>query len=369
MNATMQIRKGNEAIGSIVIPETLSSMPLLCRRQNEIEGGNKVTPNGHQAKWEENFRLLVEYKEKNNTTRVPRNDSKLGWWVQEQRKKHTQGKLSEYREQRLNSLGFEWKIHVCVPWMDMYHQLISYRDQHNGSTNVPQTSKEQGKLGLWVRRQRFFYAKGKISDERIALLESIGFQWKLIETTPWMEMYRRLVAYKAVNHNTRVPRKYKADPKLGFWVNKQRHSCKDKDRIELLNKIGFEWNIQNDWGIMYKRLLTYKKKHGTTRVPYNYTADAQLGHWVRRQRQSCKEQHRVILLNDIGFEWNAQNDWVLMYRKLLLFKMKHGTTCVPRSHKTDYKLAGWVETQRQHCTDQIRIDLLNAIGFVWDAAN
>lgn len=329
---------------------------------------NALVSNARNTKWEENFQLLVEYKAKNKTTRVPRNDSKLGWWVQEQRKKHNQGKLVEYRLQRLQSVEFEWKCHVCVPWIDMYRQLLSYKEQHNGSTSVPQTSKEYGKLGLWVRRQRFFYCKGKLPSDRIVLLESIGFQWKLIATTPWMDMYRRLEAYKTLHKNTRVPRKYNEDPKLGFWVNKQRHSCKEKDRIELLNKIGFEWNIQNDWDDMYKRLLTYKKKHGTTRVPYNCTADAKLGHWVRRQRQSCKEKHRVILLNDIGFEWNIQNDWVLMYRRLLMFKVKHGTTCVPRIYKPDFKLAGWVEIQRKHCKDPIRIGLLNAIGFDWDAS-
>ena len=390
----MEARKGNEKIEYNQNPTKLALAPILSANNvPALTGAPKIgthdttkssedsmlprivsfdnditkSSNGHHAKWEENFKLLVEYKQVYNTTRVPRNNPKLGWWVQEQRKKYSQGKLSQYRERRLNSLEFEWKIHVCVPWMDMYKQLVSYREKHDGSTNVPQTSKEYSKLGLWVRRQRFFYCKGKLSSERINLLNSIDFQWKLIETTPWMEMYRRLEAYKAQHKNTRVPRKYQADPKLGFWVNKQRHSCKEQDRIELLNKLGFEWNIQNDWGIMYKRLLSYKKKHGHTRVPYNYTADIQLGHWVRRQRQSCKEQHRIILLNDIGFEWNAQNDWVMMYRRLLMFKMKHGTTCVPLcDDKADHKLAGWVAMQRQQCTDQIRIDLLNAIGFVWN---
>lgn len=353
---------GNEKLDAV----QSNSNDVLPRIVSFDNGISKKASNGHHAKWEENFKLLVEYKQIYNTTRVPRTHSKLGWWVQDQRKKHGLGTLSEYRERRLNSLDFEWKIHVCVPWMDMYKQLVSYREKHDGSTNVPQTSKEYTKLGLWVRRQRFFYCKGKLSSERINLLNSIDFQWKLIETTPWIEMYRRLEAYKAIHKHTRVPRKYQADPKLGFWVNKQRHSCKEEDRAELLNKIGFEWNIQNDWGFMYKRLLSYKKKHGHTRVPHNYEADTQLGHWVRRQRQSCKESHRVILLNDIGFEWNSQNEWVTMYRRLLMYKTKHATTCVPLGDKADHKLSEWVAIQRKNCTDQIRIDLLNAIGFVWN---
>ena len=56
---------------------------------------------------------------------------------------------------------------------------------------------------------------------------------------------------------------------------------------------------------MYQRLLTYKKKHGTTCVPKNYKADPQLGNWVNKQRTCCKDNDRIDLLNNIGFIWNA----------------------------------------------------------------
>jgi hypothetical protein len=39
-----------------------------------------------------------------------------------------------------------------------------------------------------------------------------------------------------------VPRAYKPDPQLANWVHKQRQSCEKKDRVELLNKIGFVWD-------------------------------------------------------------------------------------------------------------------------------
>jgi len=54
----------------------------------------------------------------------------------------------------------------------------------------------------------------------------------------WMKMYQRLESYKKKHNSTRVPRKYKADPRLGAWVKRQRDSCKKKDRIDLLDKIG-----------------------------------------------------------------------------------------------------------------------------------
>ena len=124
-------------------------------------------------------------------------------------------------------------------------------------------------------------------------------------------MYQSLLTYKKKYGTTCVPQKYKSDLQLGNWVNKQRTCCKKKDRIDLLNDIGFVWKASTDWEIMYERLLTYKEKHGTNRVPRGYKADPKLGIWVKAQRQFCKEKDRVDLLNDIGFVWNPRGSSVI----------------------------------------------------------
>jgi hypothetical protein len=196
-----------------------------------------------------------------------------------------------------------WQI-APVPWMEMYNRLLSYKEQHDGSTWVPQKYIEHHKLGSWVFRQRAVYCRGKLSKKRISLLESIGFQWKRVDRFSWMEMYQRLETYKKKYKNTRVPSKYEADSKLGRWVAKQRSYCKEKDQIGLLDDIGFEWNLQNsNWEIMYQRLVAYKKKHGTTCVSRTNKVDPQLGRWVNTQRKLCKEKDRIDLLDDIGFVW------------------------------------------------------------------
>jgi len=75
-----------------------------------------------------------------------------------------------------------------------------------------------------------------------------------------------------------------------------------------LNDIGFEWPIveRNDWKVMYQRLLKYKEKHGTAHVPSSYEASPQLAHWVYTQRHSCKNKDQINLLDDIGFVWNPK---------------------------------------------------------------
>eukprot|EP00536_Pseudo-nitzschia_multiseries_P019629 jgi/Psemu1/233029/e_gw1.5900.4.1 len=182
-------------------------------------------------------------------------------------------------------------------------------------------------------------------------------------------MYQRLVAYKKKHNTTRVPLGYKEDPQLGSWVQTQRSDCEESDRIDRLNRIGFAWNaLEEKWETMYQRLVAYKKKHNNTNVPQRYKEDPQLGLWVSTQRRGCEESDRIDRLNRIGFAWNALEDqWENMYQRLVAYKKKHNTTNVPYRYKDDPQLGQWVSTQRHDCEESDRIDRLNRIGFAWNA--
>jgi len=215
------------------------------------------------------------------------------------------------------------------------------------------------------------YKRKRISNYRVQRLESLGFEWTP-KQSDWMNMYNRLLSYKRQhNGSTAVPRHWKEDPQLGFWVKVQRYKCKEEHRINLLNNIGFNWQGVNHsrWMEMYDRLVVYKKKYGNTHVPYRWEKDRQLGVWVTEQRCRCKEEHRIHLLNDIGFLWKGVNQkcWMEMYERLVAYKKKHGTTYVLQRWGEDPQLGYWVSKQRHFCRKQDRIDLLNKIGFVWKA--
>ena len=87
------------------------------------------------------------------------------------------------------------------------------------------------------------------------------------------------------------------------------------NRFELLNALGFEYiikeNMKTDaWMDMYQRLVEYKKKHKTTRVPKRYSLDVKLGNWVIRQRENLRKgkmlSNRLGLLNAIDFVWDGR---------------------------------------------------------------
>jgi hypothetical protein len=63
-----------------------------------------------------------------------------------------------------------------------YEQLQEYRKQH-GHCMVPTQFPENAKLGRWVHTQRFQHRlmlkgrKSSMTEERVKLLEGLGFSW------------------------------------------------------------------------------------------------------------------------------------------------------------------------------------------------
>ena len=85
-----------------------------------------------------------------------------------------------------------------------------------------------------------------ITEERIAQLNSIGFEWKLIKSAiseGWQKNFQLLRAFQNDNGHCRVPRSLVVDSiKLGQWVNNQR--CCYKNRME--GKIGANTSITEE---------------------------------------------------------------------------------------------------------------------------
>jgi len=177
-------------------------------------------------RWNQMFHRLTAYKEKHQTTDVPKRwkeDPQLNYWVATQRKSYRKEMISKHRMDRLNSIGFVWNVYDAQ-WMEMYQKLMTYKEQHK-STSVPRAYKADTALAAWVNTQRKFYKNKTISVEHMNYLECIGFVWKLRDLIPWIEMFERLVAYKQRYQSTLVPFHFTEDPRLGHWVSVQRIKC------------------------------------------------------------------------------------------------------------------------------------------------
>jgi hypothetical protein len=198
------------------------------------------------VQWMTNFEKLEKcYNEQNNFF----NPKLQEQWVQKQRYAYKDGSLSINQISLLDSIDFVWNPFV-EQWMDMFQKIIAYKKLYK-DTLVPYNYNDDPQLGLWASNQRVFYRKDKLLLKRVAMLDSINFEWEVEgarDQRKWMVMFQKLVAYKEQHKTTMVPGLY---PKLGPWVNDQRISYKkDKllpNRIDHLNSIDFEWKGRKGW--------------------------------------------------------------------------------------------------------------------------
>ena len=337
--------------------------------------------------WQTKFELLKAYKEEKGDCLVPARykENGLGSWVdqqrtfyrwfQEQKKEHPG--ITKERIDKLESIGFVWKVRVKGPkygktgkkngggasssskpastgpkkpmgWNVKFAALQAYKEKH-GNCCVPLKHKEDG-LGAWVGGQRkayrAFQAKAEhpgISQERIDKLNEIGFIWNMNGIGPvgdtsrqprdkWLAQLEMLKAYKAQHGDCLVPKRYIKDGvQLGQWVYNQRRAAlafkaKKKnpkitqERIDILDAIDFAWSVRpkDAWNIKFEALKAFKAQHGNCLVHHNYKTEPEglrLGVWVAHQRTfygafmaKAKNpkitQERIDLLNAVGFVWS-----------------------------------------------------------------
>ena len=267
-------------------------------------------------------------------------------------------------------------------WNKMYGRLVKYKKTYKSLT-VTKNFDDKHNLQGWIFRQRTQYHKKVLCVDRINCLESIGFVWNPFDVQ-WNEMYSRLIKYKKTYKSITVIKKFDDKHNLQQWTQDQRRQYNSKvlceDRINRLNSIDFVWDPFNaQWTKMYEQLVAYKKQYKSTCVPELNPADPQLGRWVMQQRKyyNNNKSHltadRISRLDSIGFVWNPLDaQWAKMYDRLVKYKKKYKTTCVPYSYPADPQLGRWVSHQREYYhTNQPRlttdrISRLDSISFVWN---
>jgi len=250
----------------------------------------------------------------------------------------------------------------------------------------------------------------------------VGFEWMLRDSlpkglTPFDNRLNELRQYKNDNGHTRVPHVYATNPPLGRWVHMQKQFYRQKSlgkkcpltdaRIEVLNKIDFEWSFgrwegTRSWQEWYEKLKKFKKEFGHTFPTKAY--DAQFYTWVSHQRKikslpSALARERIEALDRLDFVSSATNEtqvkssmtccepnvesqhmsldenWKRHFVQLKKFKEKFGHTYVTNNY--DSTLKQWTCSQRHFLqaekqgtpTARVkeRIDALEVLGFDWVA--
>jgi hypothetical protein len=154
-------------------------------------------------------------------------------------------------------LSFAWNAQEAA-WERHMNDLNAFKEEH-GHCHVPLSHTTYPKLGLWVKEQRRHFTlmqQGKpshMTPARARELDEAGFCWDTHEAT-WLDRLRQLKDYKERHGDCLVPTHWGVNPKLGTWVNHQRHQYKrfmkgkpchiTVERVAALEAIGLRWHTR-----------------------------------------------------------------------------------------------------------------------------
>lgn len=343
--------------------------------------------NQDEEAWVQNYKNLIEFRKLHPASWPEILDSspdknKLSIWCNNQRVSFKKDKLSQDRIDLLNKIRF--RFGVIDFWTPMYEQLIKFRELNPDRWPARDEEFQKGsKLGLWCSNQRVSFKKGKLSQNQIALLNKIGFRWE--QEDAWLLQYENLLQFRKQNPD-RWPiatEEFPEKNKLGMWCSSLRALCKmeklPQDRIDSLNKIGFQWDpLSESWVTQYKHLIQFRKQNpdrwptATEQFPNGNN----LGQWCNNLRSMYKigklSQDRINLLNNIDFLWDKFGlAWKKQYEFLTIFRKQNPDRwpTATKQFPEGNNLGQWCANQRQDFKrgelPQDRKDLLNKIGFPW----
>jgi hypothetical protein len=225
-----------------------------------------VNPSREEVWWKNFDAVKKHYDEHGNLTV---GDLRLSGWVTYQR--HEAKTLSNQQLEALQSIGYK-STGACreIDAEKWEEKCIAIKS--NPHTKDPKVIK-------WMHRQRWLAATDRLRATRKQRLLEIKVNLNLKgrcgkinsesrNETKWMVNYNKLKEYGKRSGDVNVPRPYAADPQLGNWVYNQRSKYHDvrqngervtrKDRIELLEEIGFNWELNKRIGripFSWRRLL------------------------------------------------------------------------------------------------------------------
>jgi hypothetical protein len=131
----------------------------------------------------------MEFRREHGHLLVPHSyppNQKLAQWTKRQRhqyKRKTMGHhstLTDEREELLLDVGFIFDSHAAV-WNARFETLKAFK-LANGHCTIP-TKFDDGSITVWIKHQRRQYLlykrgdKSTMTEERIGMLDSIGFDW------------------------------------------------------------------------------------------------------------------------------------------------------------------------------------------------
>ena len=170
----------------------------------------------------------------------------LGKWISGQQKallhpENTTRTLDEGRIALLKELGI-CREELTDSWKRSFEVLKKYREIYQTLDLAQDTIYEGVWIGKWLSLQKKAYEEGQLSPERIALLESIGYDWMSRSERQWNMRLQEAQSYYRNHGNLSVNRE---NSSLKRWLHKQNIRLSKGQlkpvQVQLLEQSGMIW--------------------------------------------------------------------------------------------------------------------------------
>ena len=204
--------------------------------------------------WENNYRDLVTWINKNGTAHIPQVQTgkilKTRSWIVHQRVLYKKGKINQTKIQRLEALT-DWSWSPEEDSWNSYLAALRSFAIREGHARVNQDHFEDDiALGRWVNKQRTRHRRSDLEEHRVVILESVpGWIWepKNLDKDFGFQSLRSFVDREG---HARVPAKHVEDGfNLGQWVVNRRQAYKagkisEDENLRLSSFSGWAWKIR-----------------------------------------------------------------------------------------------------------------------------
>ena len=321
------------------------------------------------ATWDMYYLELCRYREKHdlhdlNDKYKTEDGLPLGRWLAMQKWEYHKNKLTPERVTALERLGVTWDYQNDIIFAQNVELYKKYKEEHGSFIVISKNTPEERILSTWIKYIREHYKAGTLPEERIRILNEIGFNWSVSDAR-WEEGYRHAKDYYETHGNLTVSNGYTCEDgyRLAQWLINQRRLRRGKvmghmteEKIKKLDEISFDWSPKKD---TYSQCLEAFKKYladgGCKIIPPDYvTADGlSLAKWDTELRslyyRGKLKKDKQKQLEEAGFVFHRYTyPWYMHYQEAKEYFEANGDLKIKPGYKskTCKNLATWITEHR-----------------------
>lgn len=324
-----------------------------------------------RSREEERKEALFEYAREFGTVRTISslngtfNGEELWTYIQNIRGHYREGKLSTEETREFELLpGWTWNSKF-QEWTELFEALSDFVEQYGRLPVKDERHKDMG-IGRFALRQRRYFAKGELSEEKIKLLEQLpGWSWDPAMDF-WLEVLQEVKDYLTANGDLpkgTVPGQ--RVKRLDSWLYNQRktyESLTANQQSQLRNLPGFTPlsetpSEEEKWKENLRRLKDFFTSEGR---PPKYHSELDLskeerllGLWMYRQTsrwERLSETQRQSLREIPGFHLpvTRENKWTESLRDLSDYVKAHDSIPPLRQAGVEFPVGAWLRRQKKN---------------------